>query len=188
MRSFDFFRGIGLAAFVTVLLASIGAFAQTTATITGTVTDDTGAIVPNAKISVTSVGTGLTRNLVTDARGQYAALSLPVGQYEVRAESTGFAPVVRSGITLVVGQEAVVDIQLKVGGVQQAITVNAEPPLVNTTPSSTAGLVSEEQVNALVAYIKSISASKPDEGAKASASAAMPAAAPRVRTNGSQVQ
>src|SRR6202166_4954143 len=50
------------------------------------------------------------------------------------------------------------------------------------------GLVSEEQVNALVAYIKSISASKPDEGAKASASAAMPAAAPTVQTNGSQVQ
>jgi hypothetical protein len=159
MRSFDRsrlsqvvcgnLRGIALAGLIAVLLAPIGAFAQTTATISGTVTDDTGAVVPNAKITVTNAGTGLTRNLATDVRGQYAALSLPVGQYEIRAESTGFAPVVRSGITLVVGQEAVVDIQLKVGGVQQAITVNAESPLVNTTPSSTAGLVSEEQIKDL---------------------------------------
>src|SRR5579864_3597534 len=132
-----------------VLLAPTSVLAQTTATITGTVTDDTGAVVPNVKITVTSVGTGLTRNLVTDTRGQYAALSLPVGQYEIRAESPGFAPVVRSGITLDVGQQAVVDVQLKVGNVQQAITVNAEPPLVNTTPASTAGLVNEEQIKDL---------------------------------------
>src|SRR5579864_5695934 len=159
MRSFDESRlnpvvwrkivGIVCAGFVTVLLAPAGAFAQTTAAITGAVTDDTGAVVPNAKISVTNVGTGLTRNLVTDARGQYAALSLPVGQYQIRAESAGFAPVVRSGITLDVGQQAVVDVQLKVGNVQQAITVNAEPPLVNTTPASTAGLVNEEQIKDL---------------------------------------
>jgi len=143
------FRGIVLAGFMTVLLAPTSVFAQTTAAIAGTVTDDSGAIVPKATITVTSVGTGQTRSLVTDNRGQYAALSLPVGQYEIRAESTGFAPVVRSGIVLVVGQQAVVDIQLKVGGVQQAVTVTGEPPLVNTTSSSTAGLINEEQIKDL---------------------------------------
>ena len=143
------FGSFVLAGFMTVLLAPIGVFAQTTATITGTVTDDSGAIIPKATISVTSVGTGQTRSLTTDNRGQYSALSLPVGQYEIRAESTGFAPVVRSGIILVVGQQAVVDIQLKVGGVQQAVTVTGEPPLVNTTPSSTAGLINEEQIKDL---------------------------------------
>jgi Carboxypeptidase regulatory-like domain len=143
------FRGVVLAWFMTVLLPPVSVFAQTTAAITGSVTDDSGAIVPKASITVTSVGTGQTRSLVTDNRGQYAALSLPVGQYEIRAESTGFAPVVRSGIVLVVGQQAVVDIQLKVGGVQQAVTVTGEPPLVNTTSSSTAGLINEEQIKDL---------------------------------------
>ena len=144
-----FLRRIRLAGFITLLMAPISGFAQTTATITGTVTDDSGAIVPKAAISITNVGTGQTREVVADNRGEYAALSLPVGQYEIRAESTGFAPVVRSGITLAVGQQAVVDIQLKVGGIQQAVTVNAEAPLVNTTPESTAGLISEEQIKDL---------------------------------------
>ena len=95
------------------------------------------------------MGTGQTRSLVTDSGGHYSALSLPVGQYEIQAEKTGFTPVVRSGITLVVGQQAVVDMRLGVGAVQQAVTVTGEAPLVNTTPSSTAGLVGEEQVKDL---------------------------------------
>jgi hypothetical protein len=144
-----FRRRIAFTGFITVLLAAISAFAQTTASITGTVTDVSGAIVPQAVIGITSVGTGQTRRLVTDDRGQYAALSLAVGQYEIRAESIGFTPVVRSGITLVVGQQAVVDIQLKVGGLQEALTVSEESPLVNTTPSSTAGLIDEQQIKDL---------------------------------------
>ena len=131
------------------MLVAPAVFAQTTASITGTVTDDTGAVVPQTAVAISNIGTGQKRNIVTDARGQYRALSLEVGQYEIRAESAGFTPVVRSGINLVVGQQAVVDVQLKVGGLQEALTVTEEAPLVNTTPQSTAGLINEEQVKDL---------------------------------------
>jgi hypothetical protein len=87
--------------------------------------------------------------VVTDDEGQYSALSLAVGQYEVRAEKPGFSPVVRTGITLVVGQQAVVKIQLDVGAVDQAVTVTGEAPLVDSTPSSIAGVVNEKQIKDL---------------------------------------
>jgi hypothetical protein len=134
---------------ITFFLTSVAALAQTTASITGTITDDTGAVVPQAAVTVTNIGTGQKRNVVTDSRGQYSALSLEVGQYEIRAESGGFTPIVRNGINLVVGQQAVVDIQLKIGAVQETLNVTEEVPLVNTTPQSTAGLINEEQVKDL---------------------------------------
>jgi hypothetical protein len=134
---------------ITFFLTSVAALAQTTASITGTITDDTGAVVPQAAVTVTNIGTGQKRNVVTDSRGQYSALSLEVGQYEIRAESGGFTPIVRNGINLAVGQQAVVDIQLKIGAVQETLNVTEEVPLVNTTPQSTAGLINEEQVKDL---------------------------------------
>jgi hypothetical protein len=149
MKTEGFCRSLLLTSFITLMLVAGTAFAQTTAGIIGTVTDDTGAVVPQTAVTVTNVGTGQKRNVVTDSRGQYSALSLEVGQYEIRAESSGFTPVVRSGINLAVGQQAVVDIQLKVGAVQEALTVTEEAPLVNTTPSSTSGLINEEQVKDL---------------------------------------
>jgi len=122
---------------------------QPTASITGTVQDSTGASVPNVTVTVASPETGQTRNIVTDSSGQYAALSLPVGQYEVRAEKPGFASVVRTGITLVVGQQAVVNMRMDVGAVRQVVTVTEEVPLVNTTTASVAGVVNEQQVKDL---------------------------------------
>jgi hypothetical protein len=126
--------GLALTALLTAMLVAPAVFAQTTASITGTVTDDTGAVVPQTAVTISNIGTGQKRNVVTDVRGQYRALSLEVGQYEIRAESAGFTPVVRSGINLVVGQQAVVDVQLKVGALQEALTVTEEAPLVNTVP------------------------------------------------------
>lgn len=122
---------------------------QSTGSITGTVQDASGAAVPGATVTVRSLETGQTRTLVTNESGNYSALSLPVGQYEIRAEKNGFSAVVRTGITLVVGQQAVVNISMAVGVVQQAVTVTGEAPLINTTPASTSGLVNEEQVKDL---------------------------------------
>jgi hypothetical protein len=124
-------------------------WAQTTATMTGTVKDFSGAIVPEATVTVKHVETALTRTAQTDARGYYRVPALPVGQYEVSAEKTGFKALVRRGITLVVGQELALDLTLEVGPVEQQVTVTAEAPLVNTTVSSTAGLVEEKQVKDL---------------------------------------
>src|ERR1019366_9333003 len=136
-------------ALVLLLVAVPMAAQQSTGSITGTVQDASGAAVPGATVTVRSVETAQTRTLVTNEGGTYSALSLPVGQYEIRVEKGGFSPVVRTGITLMIAQAAVVNIALAVGVVQQAVTVTGEAPLVNTTPASTSGLVNEEQVKDL---------------------------------------
>src|SRR5712691_9936692 len=145
----------GLSALARLAAAIIGllalgnglVFAQgSTAAIMGTVKDTSGAVVQGATITVKHIETGLTRAVPADSSGSYNVLSIPVGEYEVTAEKTGFRREVRSGITLVVAQQAVVDVTLQVGSIDQQVTVTAEAPLVNTTLSSTSGLISETQI------------------------------------------
>jgi hypothetical protein len=125
-------------------------FAQgSTAAITGSVRDATGASVPATAITVKHIDTGLTRSAQSDADGNYSISSLPVGQYEVTAEKMGFRREVRNGINLTVGQEAALNLTLQVGSIDQQVTVTGEAPLVNTTLSSTAGLITEQQVKDL---------------------------------------
>jgi len=76
-------------------------------------------------------------------------LSLPPGKYEVKAEKDGFKAVVRTGINLVVGQEAIINVTLEVGSLTQEVTVTGEAPVVNTTTAETSGLVNEQQVKDL---------------------------------------
>jgi carboxypeptidase family protein len=138
-----------LPAFTIFGLFTGAVWAQVTASITGTVRDTSGAIVPGAAVTVKHVETGATRAVETDASGNYSAASLPVGQYEVSVEKSGFKQQIRRGITLVVGQQAVVNLTLEIGDVQQQVMVMAEAPLVNTTTSSTSGLVGEKEVKEL---------------------------------------
>src|SRR6266853_4273662 len=145
----------GLLALVTAIIGFIALgtgllFAQgSTAAITGTVRDASGAAVPTSVITVKHLDTGLTRTAQSDVRGAYSVQSLPVGEYEVTAERMGFRREVRRGIALAVAQEAVVDVTLQVGSIDQQVTVTAETPLVNTTLSSTSGLITESQVKDL---------------------------------------
>ena len=135
-----------------VLAAVFGAGAiwgQVTASISGKVADPSGAAVPGATVTVTSLETGATRTTTTDATGTYRVLSLAVGPYSVKAEAAGFKAAVQSGINLVVAQEAVVNLRLEVGVVQEQVTVTAEAPVVNTTTSSVSGLVGEREVKDL---------------------------------------
>src|SRR6266853_5495946 len=120
-----------------------------TATITGTVRDASGAAVPESAVTLRHVDTGQTRTVQSDTRGAYNVPSLPVGEYEVTAERMGFRREVRSGINLAVAQEAVVDMMLQVGSIDQQVTVTGEAPLVNTTLASTSGLISESQLKDL---------------------------------------
>lgn len=120
-----------------------------TGLIVGTVTDATGAAVPQAAVSVRSVETGLTREVQAESDGSYRVPLLPVGAYEITAEKMGFRREVRRGIDLVVGQEARVDLKLEVGSVDQQVTVTGEAPLVNTTLASTSGLINESQIKDL---------------------------------------
>jgi hypothetical protein len=125
---------------------SLGMAQLDTGTISGTLTDSSGAAVPGATITIRNVETGIARNLLTNEVGRYDAPALPVGTYEVRASLTGFQTLVRSGITLTVGRNAVVDMALQVGEVAQAITVAGEAAFVETTTATVSNLVNEKRV------------------------------------------
>src|SRR6185369_3888007 len=132
-----------------ILLAVSGSQAQTVASISGGVTDSSGAGVAGATVTVKSVETGSQRVITVDDEGRYDVESLGSGQYEVRVEATGFRPEVRTGITLVVGQHAEVNLTLRVGEVQEAVVVQGEIPPVSVTTQDISGLVGERQVKEL---------------------------------------
>ncbi len=123
--------------------------AQVTAAISGKVEDPAGMAVDGAAITVTSVETGAVRTTTTDQTGSYSVLSLPLGAQEVKAEKKGFKSALRTGISLDVGADAVVNLRLEVGDLAQQVTVSAENPIVNTTTSQTSGLVDERDVKDL---------------------------------------
>jgi hypothetical protein len=125
------------------------AHAQVSASITGIVTDPTGAPVASTSVTVKNLETGLTRTSITDDAGRYLVLALPVGSYEVDAVKPGFQHATRTGVQLAVGQEARVDLTLQVGVVETLIRVVSDASLVNTTTSDISGLVGEKQIKDL---------------------------------------
>jgi len=120
-----------------------------TATILGVVKDASGAVIPDASVAARNVETGQTRTATTGSEGSYRFSALPVGNYELRVEHPGFQIAIRSGLTLAVAQEAVVNFTLQLGGVEQTVSVTAEAPLVETTSGSLGGLVDERKVSEL---------------------------------------
>src|SRR6185369_292937 len=125
--------------FIALLAAPL--WGQVTASISGVVEDATGGAVSGAKVTVKSLETGASRVAVTNDSGNFSVLSLPLGAQEVRAEKPGFQPAVRTGVTLSVGKEAKVRLQLKLGEFVQLVTVSEEAAVVNTTNAPVAGLV-----------------------------------------------
>ena len=141
------FAALGIAL---LLLHSPAAMAQTSASITGSVTDSSGAAVSGADITVRNVNTGLERLAVTDHSGSYQVLSLPIGSYQILISKPGFAKEVRQGIHLAVAQDATVDLILRLGPVQQTLTVNADACRCEPRPrADISGLVGEQQVKDL---------------------------------------
>lgn len=126
------------------------ALAQTTsATISGTATDETGGVLPGVTVSVENVATGLTRTTVSDDEGRFTVLQLVPGDYQVQGELIGFQTAVRTGITLTVGRSAIVDLTLQVGEITDRVTVTGEAPLVETSTAALSGLVAETQIKEL---------------------------------------
>ena len=138
-----------LTALLVLVLGGAPALAQVTASISGRVEDATGAGIAGANVTVKSLETGATRTTAPDQSGDYKILSLPLGAQEITVEKTGFKQVVRTGINLQVGQEAVVNVRLEIGEFAQQVTVSEEAPVVNTTTSPVPGLVGEREVKDL---------------------------------------
>lgn len=125
------------------------AAAQVSANLSGRVTDPSGAAVASASVTAINLDTGNSRTTLTNEVGQYQLLELPVGRYEVHAKKGGFAEKVRTGIQLVVGQDAAADLSLQVGQVQQHVAVTENVPVVNGSTQDISGLVGEQQVRQL---------------------------------------
>jgi len=143
------FRRFGLLICSVVLAFAFSrpGFAQTTtATLSGVVTDETGGVLPGAQVTVSNVATGVRRSTATDDRGRFLAPQLPPGPYELTVSLSGFDTLVRRGITLTVGQEASLNLPMRVGAVTEQVTVVGEAPLVNTSTSSVAGIVEEKRI------------------------------------------
>ncbi|MFN7992097.1 MAG: TonB-dependent receptor [Bryobacteraceae bacterium] len=119
---------------------------QVTATITGRVTDPTGAAIAGAKISATSVERGTAYPTSTNADGYYNIPNLPVGTYNVRVETTGFQSATQSNVTLQLNQVAKMDFQLQVGNVQTTVEVSAAAPVLQTE-STQLGQVIDSRTN-----------------------------------------
>lgn len=132
-----------------IFALAISAKGQAGGSINGTVTDPSGAVVPNATVVITNVAKRISRSVTTDSSGVYYAPSLELGQYTVTAHKHGFDTETVTGVTLIVGQREVVNVRLRPSAVKQVVTVKEELPVVNTTSQATAGLVGERQLQEL---------------------------------------
>ncbi len=141
--AFFFFAGVA------VLLAPPRVSAQTTATILGSITDQSGGAVPEAKITITNLDTGQSRTLTTDDQGRYHAPALNPGRYKVSAAAQGFETAVQSGITLTVGSEQVINFTLRPGQLTETVEVTGDPLAVQTATSNVAELVNSQTIRAL---------------------------------------
>lgn len=130
-------------------LAGVGWGQVTGSSIAGSVKDSTGAVMPGVQVAVRNTETGIARTVQTDPAGRYLAPNLAPGNYEVQAELTGFQTGIRRGITLTLGREAVVDLTLSVGQVQEQVVVTGEASLVDTSSAAVTGLVDQQQVTDL---------------------------------------
>jgi Carboxypeptidase regulatory-like domain len=113
------------------------------------VTDTSGAPVPSATVTANNTETGALRSATTDDAGRYQIIWLAVGEYEVTIAKPGFQEAVRSGIRLVVGQDAIVDLTLQVSAVKTEVRVAEDAPIVTTSTRDISGLVGEQQVKDL---------------------------------------
>ena len=147
-RSFTLIRKSSLVAIITFCLASV-ATAQTTTTITGTAQDNVGATLAGVKVTARHIDTGLSLSVVTAEDGRYVFPAMPVGNYEIRAELSGFRPLLRQGIRLVVGETAIVDLVLEAGALDETVTVTGEAALVNTETPELSYLVGERAIREL---------------------------------------
>ena len=119
------------------------------ATLTGTVTDPSGATIPQAQIAITNASTGVTRTVSTDSAGFYTAPNLLPGTYEIRATATGFSTQLQKGISLTVGAQQALDIKMQVGQVSQTVEVTTEAPTVELTSSTLSAVVNATTVREL---------------------------------------
>jgi hypothetical protein len=119
------------------------------ATLTGTVKDSSGAVIPNAQVAITDVATGVTHTVSPGSSGLYTAPNLLPGTYEIRVTATGFSMQLQKGVTLTVGAQQVLDFTMRVGQMNQTVEVTTEAPTVELTSSALSATVNSTTVREL---------------------------------------
>ena len=133
------------AVFLLACVSAGASFSQTlNATLLGTVTDVSGAVVPNAKVTITEVDTALTQTGQTNDSGNYLFSNLPPGRYSVVVEASGFKKEMRRDIALLVDTTTRSDVQLSPGNITETVEVSGAPPLLQTDTASTGGKIETE--------------------------------------------
>ena len=132
------------------VLFSVSAFPQTQlASVSGTITDPSGALVPGVSVTIVNQGTGLKRSGLTDTSGEYRFAGLPTGNYSLRMEKTGFQSQVREGVELTSAAEVLINSRLAIGDVREQTTVRADVAVIDNMTSTINGLLPEQSLTQL---------------------------------------
>src|SRR5438874_3969918 len=136
-----------------------GTAAQTfgqNATIVGTVTDPSGSVIANVKITVTQAETSLAHTFTTNEAGQYVAVDLPVGHYNIKAEASGFKVAEQKGLVLQVGDRTRMDFQMSLGAASETVTVEANAVRVQADTGEVSNVIDEQQMSQIAVNGRSI--------------------------------
>ena len=118
-------------------------------TVLGTITDNTGGVLPGVAVNVTNTETGVVQSTVSDSQGRYAVADLTPGTYDVEASLSGFQKIVRQAVRLVVGSQTVVDFSLGPSTVSETVTVTGSAPVVDTVSVALGTVVEQKQMTEL---------------------------------------
>lgn len=129
-----------------ILLFTLNAFGQSTATLQGSVTDPKGDVVPNATITVRNEATSVERTAQTDSDGNYSIASLPVGSYTIEVQAQGFKRDLAQHFSIEVGRTIQRNFQLQVGDVSENITVTADTPVIESATTSVGTVINQRTV------------------------------------------
>ncbi len=141
---------LGCALIVALILAPSSTYAQEfRATVSGTVSDSTGAVVPNTAVTVTELNTGSVSKTTSDNAGQYVVPFLAPGTYRIEAQAEGFQKVLRNRITLTAGDHPIVNLTLALGNTSQTVTVTSDAPLIDQSNASVGQIITTKQIEDL---------------------------------------
>ncbi len=133
-----------------IILSGLSLFAEVTGTVQGTVLDASGAAVPNATVTLRNMDTGLVRTVKTTSTGAYEFLSVPVGEnYSVQVEAAGFQKTAQTGVKLDVNQKYRADFALKVGSIQETVSVNANAAQVDTSNTQLGDVITDKKMTTM---------------------------------------
>jgi Carboxypeptidase regulatory-like domain/TonB-dependent Receptor Plug Domain len=135
---------------VVLLFSVVSVFGQSaTAEFNGSVTDQSGAVLPGTNITLTEESTGLVREVVSTATGRFVITAVPPGVYTIKAELTGFRTQTRAGVRILVGQAITLTFTMPVGGLTDQITVTGEAPLIEVTQTTLGSSLTTEDIENL---------------------------------------